>query len=265
MGIGINYTKPGKGVPENEPEKKGIRRYFELLWRHLWLLTKANVLYFVVSLPFLAVYYFGTVWICTQVFQVRDSFQITLMITFLIFILYGSGPVSCGYTYILRNCAESRHVFLWSDFFEKIKENFWFGMGLFVSDAVCLLVCAVATGFYHNLFVQGNALGMILNFVVVLLLALYTLMHFYVYQIRITFENKPMRTIRIAFATALAFVPAGGVYLILATAVIIVLFYVFAPILLLFFFGIIGIGLMRFPIEFYVARKIRKTFIDTKQ
>ncbi len=50
--------------------------------------------------------------------------QIAVIITLLIVILWGTGPISCGYTYILRNAAREEHTFLVSDFFGKSKESF---------------------------------------------------------------------------------------------------------------------------------------------
>ena len=56
MGLFFNYNKPGPGVDKNAPKKKGAALFFELFLRYFGKLLLSNMLYFVVSLPVLAIY-----------------------------------------------------------------------------------------------------------------------------------------------------------------------------------------------------------------
>ena len=61
MGLfSFNYAKPGPGVDKNAPKKKGFFLYFEIFRRKFFKLLQANMLYFLCSLPFLAIIFFLT-------------------------------------------------------------------------------------------------------------------------------------------------------------------------------------------------------------
>ena len=265
MNFFYRYDKPGKGVDENEPEKKGIVRYFQMLWRHLRHLTTATLLYSLVSLPFLAVYFVLSIYISTSLMGIETPFQMPMFITFWIFVFFGSGPCSAGYAYILRNCARGEHVFTASDFFENLKDNLKSGLIIFAIDLVVLTVLSFAIFFYYNLYMQGNVLGLIIGVILIFVMILYTCMHFYLYQILVTFEGKTFNAIKNSLALAAAFLPANVAFLIGITAVLVLLFSIFMWAFLAIFLLIIGMVLLRFPIDFYVARKIKKLFIDKNE
>ena len=54
MGIfGSDYESAGVGIPKNAPKKKGVFRFFELLFRKFWKLIQVNMLYSVFFIPIL--------------------------------------------------------------------------------------------------------------------------------------------------------------------------------------------------------------------
>jgi len=55
-----NYDRPGPGVSKDEPRKKGIRRFLEILGRDLGDLVKLNLVFFLCVLPSLALFVTGT-------------------------------------------------------------------------------------------------------------------------------------------------------------------------------------------------------------
>ena len=126
MGLFFNYDRPGPGVDKNAPKKKGVALFFELLGRNLSKLILANMLYFAVSIPVIILFYFISLMILGNVMPeaigTAGFAQMSVLMTLLVTIFWGTGPVSCGYTYILRNTAREEHTFLASDFFEKSKE-----------------------------------------------------------------------------------------------------------------------------------------------
>lgn len=84
----FDYSKPGPGVDKNAPQKKGFVVFFEIYFRKFWKLCVANLLYVLVSLPVVT-----------------------------------GGLAEVGLTYITRNFAREKHVFVAGDFFDTIKKN----------------------------------------------------------------------------------------------------------------------------------------------
>lgn len=262
MNFFYRYDKPGKGVDENEPEKKGIVAYFQMLWRHLRHLSTATLLYSLVSLPFLAVYFILSAYISTSLLGIELPVQMTFFITFWLFVFFGSGPCSAGYAYILRNCARGEHVFTTSDFFDNVKENLKSGLIMFVADLVILFLFSLAMFFYYNLYMQGNVLGLVIGVILIFAMIFYIFMHFYLYQMLVTFEGTFINTIKNSFAMSAAFLPANLAFLVLISAALVLLFTVFNGMFAGIFILLIGMIFFRFPIDFYVARKIKRMFID---
>lgn len=116
-----------------------------------------------------------------------DTF-IRIAVTFLFMIFMGFGPITAGFSYIIREHACERPCWLISDFFERTKSNFKQGMLLWIIDLVLLFVFTVAYGFY------GQSGNMVFQYIILLVLLVYIMMHIYIYQIMITF-NLPLKHI----------------------------------------------------------------------
>lgn len=81
MGIFRDYNKPGKGVGRNEPDKKGIARYFEMLTADIGSLLKLNFLLLLFLLPSqISVYLF------VSVFELLSGVFLMLYIIMCLFI-----------------------------------------------------------------------------------------------------------------------------------------------------------------------------------
>lgn len=186
MGLFFNYDRPGPGVDKNAPKKKGVALFFELLGRNLSKLILANMLYFVVSIPVVILYYFISLMILGNVMPeaigTTGFAQISVLMTLLVTIFWGTGPVSCGYTYILRNAAREEHTFLASDFFEKSKEGFLHGLVFLIVDIVVLVVFSVSVLTYWKMSNQTGGIYTLLFIVTGLMIFIYTIMHFYLYE-----------------------------------------------------------------------------------
>lgn len=267
MGLFFNYDKPGKGVEKDAPKKRGIFLFFELLWRKLGKLCLANMLYFLVSLPVLLLYhFFFFVIIGGNMSSDVDSTltnQLVLMCTVMLTVLWGTGPVSAGYTYILRNFAREEHVWLTSDFFEKCRENFKHGLVFFIVDLVVLVLGLNAIVFYKSLAAQ-NTIFLYMMFIVIFCMCIYTFMHFYLYQFAVTFENKLSATYKNALIMAFGTLP---MCLILTAVVALITYFTFSfltPFAIVLLSFVCWISFMRFPIDFYSARIIKRKIIASQ-
>ena len=84
----FDFEKPGKGVNEDGPKKKGFFHFFELYGRKIVKLVQLNLLYILCCIPVVTI-----------------------------------GPATAGLTYVLRNFAREEHSWVVSDFFEQCKKN----------------------------------------------------------------------------------------------------------------------------------------------
>ncbi len=197
-----SFLKPGKGVERNERKKNAFFSFFELLYRRFTKLFILNIIYAICILPIIC----GIIVLFTGAFQlsdevVRGSFLISnvlhiisnmppaLSLTLLVIDLVFFGPLTAGFTYVLRNYATERHAWL-SDLFSRAKANFKQGLILGLIDTVVFLSVVLylaadisglqGSGMYYLYFALKTAACLIAVF--------YVFMRFYTYTIAVTFE-----------------------------------------------------------------------------
>ena len=135
----FDYTKPGKGVDKNGPQKKRFFHFFELYFRKFWKLITLNLIYILFCIPIVTI-----------------------------------GPATAAMTYILKNHTMERPVFLWSDFLEAFKKNWKQGFVMGLIDLVVLVLSYVAYQFYFaqldssNFFYVPLVLVLSIGFIVAL-------------------------------------------------------------------------------------------------
>jgi len=269
MGLFFNYDKPGPGVEKDAPRKKGAPLYFELLGRNFSKLMLANMLYFAVSLPVFAIYfiiisYFSGI-AMPDAAGTMASLQINFIITLMIMILWGVGPVSCGYAYILRNTAREEHTFLASDFFEKSKESFIRGVVFWFIDLVMLVSSATAVIVYKSLSESMGGIYTVLLFASGIIILLYTIMHFYIYEFEVTFENKLLQVYKNSFIMSLSTLPMCILITFIIYFCTTVILGFLNPILSLIIAFVFWISVMRFIVDFYVARTIKRKLLTENE
>lgn len=204
----FNYSKPGKGVDKNAPDKKRFFLFFELLWRKLFKLIQLNVIYFIVTLPVMA-------WLTVTLINILGV-SVEEMSHDLLFVLYVYvlsipaplnylliaisvvlfGPITAGITYALRNFARQEHVWIWSDLIEKTKQNFKQGLlaGLIDLLAIFSFMMYVFAGNFDN-SLMGQYL-VLFKYVATFFFIIYSLMRFYLYTIMVTFDLKYLAILR---------------------------------------------------------------------
>lgn len=215
-----NYSKPGKGVNKRNPEQPRIQVFFDVLPRKVWDLIKLNILYLLTAIPFFVVTMIvaGIVsapLVDSLVNQLDNvnlvGFDIVLRVVFafLFIIFLGQGPVTAGYIYIIREHGREHPCWLISDFFERCKSNFKQGILLWIIDLAVLYLFTVAIRFY------GQSGLIILQYVMILVAALYATMHIYVYQMMVTFDLPLKSILSNSLLLAMAKAPASLLILLL--------------------------------------------------
>ncbi len=204
------YMKEGKGVEKRNPDDPRILVFFELLFRKFGRLIQLNLLYIVCCIPtFLVMMLLSGLLsaritnACAPVLaqimglaapdMANAEFSTTIatldigvraVISFVVAIMWGMGPVTAGFTYILRNYAREEHAWMLSDFFGKTKQNFGQALVVWIVDLLAFVILTTAFLFY---FAQSGLLHY-MSYIILSVAIIYTAMHFYIYQCMITFK-----------------------------------------------------------------------------
>lgn len=271
MGL-FNFNKPGPGVSKDAPKKKGIFLYFELFGRKISKLISLNMLYFLFSIPMMILYFglflftipmafnniFGALGM-SQTDSIMFYLLLALFMTLICTITLGTGPASSSMAYAMREYSKEEHVWLWHNFIGKMKENFKKEIAVCVIDLLFIFLVSIAFSFYvHQYFSTGSLLWFVLSFAIGFMSLVFMLMHFYIHQLIVTFENKLREVFKNAFLLTLStLLPC----VLLAAFIIGLNFYLFnfiTPVFVILLAIFILISFFRFPVEFYVHSVIKK-------
>ena len=278
MGLfSFNYSKPGPGVDKDAPKKKGFFLYFEIFRRKFFKLIQANLLFFLCSIPFLILLFFispvgGLADLAAKLVQAQPGNEMSYEEIFvtadaafrtafavLVMILWGTGPASAAYAYITRCFTREEHTWLLSDGKDKFKENFKQSIIIVAIDFVILFLLRFAVLTYMNLYAEsGVFIWMAMMCATMMLILIFTFMHFYIYQIMVTFECNIRTIYKNALLIAFGKAPMN---LLLTVIVLVSAYFLFGylhNIIALLITGVIYFSLVRFPIEFYSARTLQR-------
>ena len=148
----FNYSKPGPGVDKDAPQKKRFFFFFELYGRKFWKLVQLNLLFCLCCIPIVTI-----------------------------------GPAIAGMTYILRNFAQERPVFMVSDFFDAFKSNFKQSFLFWLLDTLVTSVCTISFVWYFVNAGLSWAMAIPLGFCI-LVEVLLMFMRFHAYLMMVTVD-----------------------------------------------------------------------------
>lgn len=254
MAFDFFNMKEGKGVEKREYTPR-FALFWELLVRKVWLMVKANVVYLLTSILALIFIWFGYAAIAQgELATLKGATFLTASTIYLSVI--GMGFIIPGLTFLTRYFARQRHVWVFSDFFEQIFTNFKKGFVLFVVDSLLIYLASVAFALYGELAINNTVMLIPLGFLAICLL-IYFMMHFYMYPIMVTFDLDMKYILKDSLLLTLAHLPWNLLIVILLTVISFAIYVVNISIGLLFF-GIIGVALMNFTVNFMVDPIIDK-------
>ncbi len=262
------YTKPGPGISSDTPEKKGIKRYFELFLRHFWDLGKTNLLYVLSSIPMFVIYYlsinFFDIFSLKTLFAENDWFNtykvLVSYITVVIIILCGSGPASAATSYIMNCITYEKGLFVWMDFKDFFQQYFKKGIIIAVMDILLItLILPLAVRFYYVYYLNtANWIYFVMFLIIVIVFVIYIAMHIYMYPFMVTMELNLSDIFKNSLILTLVYIPQNIVIIFLTSAVTFLIFstynLAFAAIITL----LCWISFVRYPIEYFSAKKIKK-------
>lgn len=115
----FDLTREGKGVSKSDVKhKKRFFLFFELVWRKFFKLCGLNLLYLLCCIPIVTI-----------------------------------GPATAALMLVLRNMALERPVFVFHEFFDAFKKNFWRSLGAGVVILLGFLLSGFALNFYYQAYV----------------------------------------------------------------------------------------------------------------
>mgnify|MGYP001028895735 CR=1 FL=1 len=137
---------------------------------------------------------------------------------------------------------------------------------MFVLDLAVLLFGSNAMYFYIKYYGQThNTLALYGFAVLAIMMVIYTFMHFYIYQFIVTFENKIGTLFKNSLIMALANLPMNVLLCAVVTAMSFFLFNVMTPVGAMLVSFVCWLSFMRFPLDFYAARIIKRKLIGDKE
>ena len=233
-----SFDKPGKGVDLNAPPKRSFFRFWDIFGRKFTHFVRVNLVYVLTSIPTFLLVFFLTGLVSSAILNVPslqsmlqnlaqqtaenmgDSNLMTqqlnqmivifdlfmrFVLTYLFVILWGMGPATAGLTYVLRNFAREEHAWIWSDFKDALKSNFKQSAIVFFIDLVVFVLFYVAFAFYLQM---SGFLGA-MRYVIVVIAIIYTMMHFYLYPMMVTFQLSLKDLYRNALLFAIGKLPSN--------------------------------------------------------
>ena len=262
----FDYAKPGKGIEPDAPKKHPFFLFWELLWRKISRLVLVNVIYFAVLSPLITLVY---MLLYTQLIEsfpdmVYTPFASTLFSVaawllshapWLAYLLVGLsvvlyGPVTCGFTYILRNFAREEHAWL-TDIIDRTKRNFRQGLLLGLMDIVVVVFLMYSISYTMGIVADSAAIGSMMTlsrYISMVVLVLYMFMRHYTYLLAVTFELKMIQIIKNSLLFTILALWRNLLVTVLIAVLVLAIFlihpmveFILIPLFLFSFCGFIGV------------------------
>lgn len=253
MAFGFNM-KEGKGVEKSEYTPR-FSLFWEILFRKLWPMIKANFVYIIASFIAMFFIWFGYATVAKGELATLKGAAFLAGGTIYLSVI-GMGFIMPGLTFLTRYFARERHVWIFSDFFEQITGNFKKSFILFAVDTLLIYLATVAFAMYGELALTNSFMLIPLGFLAICLF-IYFMMHFYMYPILVTFDLDLKSVLKDSLLLTLAHLPWNILIFLIIFIIPFAIFIVNITIGLIVF-GIIGIALMNFIINFMVDPIIDK-------
>ena len=210
----FDYTKPGKGVSKNEPEKTGFALYFDILFRRFWKLISLNLFFIIASIPAILIAWIISTYFVTwsasmsqmDIEEMATSLSLlSAFFTVILLLICGSGPASAAMSYVIRKYVNDTHSWVWSDFVEHMKKNFKQGIAVYFINTLVISMTLFSFLFYS--YNMQNMLAVVLRTLVLVVGAVFIMMQLYVYQLMAGFELKVKHIYKNALLLTLAKLP----------------------------------------------------------
>lgn len=150
-----NYDKPGPGVNKDEPPKAAPIRFFEIFFRKFTKLVQLNLIFAlptIVAAVLMVCLYFSPVHFVLQLPSAQlDVWNLYVMPLPLILL----SPFTAGLTIVTRNFSREEHAFVWSDFWEAVKNNWKYFLLNGIIVYAFYVIISFSLIYYYNSVAQN--------------------------------------------------------------------------------------------------------------
>jgi uncharacterized membrane protein YesL len=172
FGIG-DYSKAGAGIAKNQ-NKGRLKLFFEILGVRIWKLFALNVIYVLACIPVITI-----------------------------------GPATAGMFRVVKNYSIDKHAFVWHDFKQGFKENFFKALVLGIIDIIAYTGIACGIVMYTGAMMRcadSQRIFFLLLLAATLSAALtFTIMNYYIYLMMVgtnlTMKQIVSNSLKFAFLT----------------------------------------------------------------
>ena len=265
----FDYTKPGKGVRKDEPDKTGIALYFEILFKRFWKLVSLNLIYLVASIPAIVIAWFVSTffvtWSAAMVKLNLEEVGASLSILSILFVIVliqilGSGPATAAMQYVIRKYVNDTHSWVWSDFFDNLKSNFKQGTAVYLINVIVTVLAIF--GFFFYSFVMKGTIAIFLRTFLLVAIAIFAMMQTYVYQLMAGFELKVKHIYKNALLLTLAKLPWN---ILVAAVSFLIMYLVYYAGIRVVLAGVLILGMLYFSLlsftQVFMTNNVVKKYI----
>ncbi len=216
-----NYTKPGKGITEQDLNKTGIALYFDILGRRFWKLLLLNLFFIISSIPAIIINYAITSFLLIVLLNISGASLtqseislLQLFFTAILLLFSGSGSSSAAMSYVLRKYVNDTHSWVWSDFVDNFKSNFIQGTLSYIINITVISLILLGLIFYY--FVLGGVMGVIFTAILSVFGVIFLMVQMYIYPIMSGFQLKIKDIYKNAFIFTIVNLPFNVLTLLIS-------------------------------------------------
>ncbi len=291
----VYFTKEGKGVDKQEPQKRAFFRFWIRAFEKRYKLIGANILYvfsnllgvaFAIFALYLALSLYVTLdgsdsdMASVLTGQNSDALRAVIMLATFIVVyftsipVFATGPAQAGLNFLLRSFVKEAPVFIWTDFSSKAKSNFKLSLKVSITNAIAgfflMLDAATYLAISNNSTGAFSGVPSFILFFVVMMIVFFTLLllmiNMYIYPIIVTFKVTYRQLYKNAFILSLIrWLPNLGILILEAVMIAFPILIapghsgLYVPLILYVFLTPAFFGFLN---NFYVNSTIQKYLID---
>ena len=202
--------------------------FFQVLVKKFWKLINVNFMYMIFNIPAIIVSFILSVFILNAFFPYnvvsisQDEMWVSLfaigipVCMFLMVVpVISVGPAQAGMSYLLRCFSYEMPTFNWSDFKDKMRDNFKQGILVSFINLFVLVFAVYDLYLYSQLNLTNNILFPIANGLLVSFFVIFLMMNLYIYPMMVNYHIKNKYFYKNAFLFAFAkLLPNFGVLLL---------------------------------------------------
>ena len=296
----FDYTKEGKGVYPDDPQKGPIGTFFSVLGRKFWKICTINFMYVIFSLPALALAIFVATYVLSVLapgltmdtlvtlfsesgIALQEGITMEEFAASQLLILYAAvgmaltglslvvvGPVHAGVTYLLRNYSREEHAFVWMDFKEHALKNMKQSLAASGISILVTIVLTINLAFYSSgTLITSPILAAFLRTVIIIVFILWCIIQMYIYPMMITFDLKLKQLYKNCLLFSIMRLPLNILILIISVifmlalpVVLLLMGYGLSVMLALLWYVFVGFGVNLLMTNMFVYRGLDKYMIS---